>query len=318
MAAFVRKYLKHCLICIQRKSHSGPKQGFLHPIEKTPVPFHTIHFDCTGPFSQTSEGYKYILLVVDGFTKFTLLKPLKGLTAQELVPLIRETITLFGTPRKIITDRGTNFSSRQIISLFRNLQIEHHMIATGTPRGNGQVERYVATVIDMLNTTCNGSSDWPSGLWKVQQTINTTIQKSTGFSPIHLLIGCNANIPSIQVRLDEVNISEPNIDLRADRELAFQRLIRESNKFKKRFDSVRRDTKSFEVGNTVYVNQDHRRHDKLSPRYKGPYEITNVLPYDRYSLRGADNLRNIIVSKDKLRLWPGEWTNEDNIVEAIN
>ena len=51
MSAFVKKYLDHCLICIERKGHTGPKQGFLHPIDKTPIPFHTIHLDCTGPFA---------------------------------------------------------------------------------------------------------------------------------------------------------------------------------------------------------------------------------------------------------------------------
>lgn len=313
MSPFIRKYLKHCLICIERKGHSGPKQGFLHPINKSPIPFHTIHIDCTGPFTLTNEGFKYILLIVDGFTKFCLLKPLKTLNAQELVPIIRETITLFGTPSTVITDRGTNFSSTQIRSLFNELHIEHHMISTGSPRGNGQVERYVSTVIDMLNTTCNGSSDWPSGLWKVQQSINTTVQKSTGFTPIRLLIGCNANIPSIQAHLNDIIIPENNFDVRADHELAYQRLCSEADKFKNRFDVVRRDNKVFNVGDTVYVNQDHRRRDKLSPRFKGPYEIIGILPHDRYSLRGVGNLRNITIAKDKLRLWPGVWVDENNV-----
>lgn len=311
MVSFVQKYLRHCLICIERKNHSGPNQGLLHPIDKTPIPFHTIHLDCTGPFTRTSEGYKYILLMLDGFTKFCILKPLKTLNSQELVPLIRETITLFGTPSKVITDRGTNFSSNQIQLLFRELEIEHHMVATGTPRGNGQVERYVSTVIDMLNTSCNGSSDWPNGLWKVQQSINTTIQKSTGFTPIRLLIGCNANIPCIQSRLNDVNAFEQNVDLRADREIAYQRLCVQANNFKTRFDKVRRNNKNFQIGDKVYVNQNHRRHDKLSPRFKGPYEISSLLPHDRYVLKGIGNLRNITVAKDKLRLWPGEWVDEE-------
>ncbi|RVE43148.1 hypothetical protein evm_012227 [Chilo suppressalis] len=177
MVQFVKKYLRHCLICIQRKLHSGPKQGYLHPIEKTPVPFHTIHLDCTGPFTISAEGY-------------------------------------------------------------RKLHIEQHIVATGTPRGNGQAERYVRTVIDMLNTICNGSSDWPSSLW--------------------------------------------------------------------------RDNTIFEIGNIVFVNQDHRRHDKLSPTHKGPYEIIDILPFDRYSLRGINGLRNITVAKDKLRIWPGELADEND------
>lgn len=87
----------------------------------------------------------------------------------------------------------------------------------------------------------------------------------------------------------------------------------QANKFKTRFDEVRRNTKTFEINDTVYVNQDHRRHDKLSPRFKGPYEIITILPHDRYSLSGIGNLRNIIVAKDKLRKWPGEWVDDDTI-----
>lgn len=319
MAAFVKKYLMHCLVCVQRKGHHGPKQGFLHPIKKTAIPFHTIHLDCTGPFTRSNEGYKHILLIIDGFTKFCILKPLKTLTSDELVPIIRETVTLFGTPSLVITDRGTNFSSTQIQSLFQELNIEHHLIATGIPRGNGQVERYVSTVTNLLNTACNNdSSDWPNELWRVQQSINTTTQKSTGFSPLRLLIGIDANIPPIQALLDDVldgNPPVPPINIQADRELAYERLIQVAEKFKKRFDSTRRNNVVFAVGDLVYVSQEHRRNDKLQPKFKGPYEISSLLPNDRYALRGLRGLRNIVIPKEKLRYWPGEFIDDNEIVE---
>lgn len=317
MAAFVKKYLFHCLVCVEKKGHSGPKQGFLHPLPKNAVPFHTIHLDCTGPFIQTNDGSKHILMVIDGFTKFCILKPLKTLGAQELIPIIRETVTLFGTPSLVVTDRGTNFSSRQVRELFRELRIEHHMIATGTPRSNGQVERYVTTIINMLAAACVNTSDWPNELWKVQQTINTTVQKSTGFSPLRLLIGRNSNVPNVQASLDEVLGNNPTneiIDVGADRELAHRRLVETANKFKQRFDETRRNNKIYNVGDLVYVSQDHRRNDKLSPKFKGPYEILEILPHDRYSLRGTQNLRNIIIAKEKLRYWPGEWVEDGGVL----
>ncbi|KAF9424318.1 hypothetical protein HW555_000457, partial [Spodoptera exigua] len=156
------------------------------------------------------------------------------------------------------------------------------------------------------------TADWPSVLWKVQLSLNTTVQQSTGFSPIRLLIGRNSNIPSIQARLDDV-IRDDNaiIDVTADRQLAHQRLKIVADKFKERFDRTRRDNIDYSVGDTVYVNQDHRRHDKLKEKFKGPYEIMNILDNDRFSLRGIGNLRNIIVAKDKIRLWPGEWTEQN-------
>lgn len=273
--------------------------------------------DCTGPFTASSEGYKYVLLIVDGFTKYCILKPLKTLNGQELIPILRENLTLFGTPTMIVTDRGTNFTSHHVRSLLRDLQITHHMIATGTPRSNGQVEKYVGTVTNMLTTTITDLSEWPNALWKIQQSLNTTIQKSTGFSPTRLLIGCNGNIPPIQARLSEIqdDDSVQTIDAEADRDLARQRIKNAAEKYKERFDITRRNNKVFNVNDIVYVNQDHRRHDKLSPKFKGPYEIIDILEHDRISLRGLNTLRNITVAKEKLRSWPGEWVEQNSSFE---
>ncbi|XP_045766170.1 uncharacterized protein LOC123867897 [Maniola jurtina] len=319
LTSFIKKYLSHCLVCTERKSHTGPKQGMLYPIEKTPIPFHTVHLDCTGPFQQSSAGYKYILMIIDGFTKYCILKPLKSMGGDEMVNNVRESLTLFSTPSLVITDRGTNFSCKLLQTLFRSWQVEHHMITTGTPRANGQIERYVKTIIDMLTTSCN-TSDWPNGLWKVQLSLNSTIQKSTGFAPIRLLVGLNGNIPCIQARLNDVtdngnDVQKELVDVRAERLLAHQRLVNVASDFKKRFDLSRRDNIVYNIGDVVYVNQDHRRHDKLRAKFKGPYEIINILENDRFSLKGKGSLKDIIIAKEKLRRWPGEWIDQNVLVE---
>lgn len=98
-----------------------------------------------------------------------------------------------------------------------------------------------------------------------------------------------------------------------DRELAHRRLADVASKFKQRFDKVRRNKKTYNIGDIVYVYQDHRRSDKLQPKFKGPYEIIEILDNDRYNLRSRDQ-RSITISKDKLRCWPGEWVDEDATV----
>lgn len=140
------------------------------------------------------------------------------------------------------------------------------------------------------------------------------IQKSTGFAPIRLLSDCNGNIPPIQARLDEVpdNDSVRDIDAEADRDLAKQRLREAAEKYKKRFDNTRRNNMVFNIGDIVYVNQDHRRHDKLSPKFKGSYEIISILEHDRISLKGLSTERNLTMAKEKLRLWPGEWVEQNS------
>lgn len=164
----------------------------------------------------------------------------------------------------------------------------------------------------MLSTICNDPSDWPNALWKIQQSYNTTIQKSTGFSPLHLLIGVDANIPPVQARLDDVlvdNNRQNPINIEANRETARQRLLQIENSFKKRFDATRRNNIYFNVGDIVFVSQNHRHNDKLAPKFKGPYEISSIPSNDRYALQGIGTLRNITVAKEKLRFWPGELIN---------
>lgn len=86
----------------------------------------------------------------------------------------------------------------------------------------------------MLTTSINNVTEWPNVLWKVQQTLNTTVQNATGFSLTRLLIGREGNIPPIQARLDEVvdESLQPIINLESDRELARQRLRDSAERYK--------------------------------------------------------------------------------------
>lgn len=97
------------------------------------------------------------------------------------------------------------------------------MIATGTPKRNCQVE---CSIINNMLTTTSDFSEWPSVLCKIQQSLNTTVQKSIGFTPTRLLIGCNGHIPPMQARLDDIQDSDSvqDIDAEADGDLARQRL----------------------------------------------------------------------------------------------
>ncbi|KAF9414765.1 hypothetical protein HW555_007397, partial [Spodoptera exigua] len=168
----------------------------------------------------------------------------------------------------------------------------------------------------------NGAENWCNNIDTVAKDRGwssiTTVSKA-GFSPTRLLIGCNGNIPPIQARLDEIQDNDyiQNNDSEADRDLARQNLRETAEKYKKRFDTTRRNNLVFKKGDIVYVNQNHRRHDKLSPKFKGPYEVIDILEHDRFSLKGLNTLRNIIVAKEKLKLWPGEWVEQNSSFEEF-
>ncbi|KAH0811885.1 hypothetical protein GEV33_010906 [Tenebrio molitor] len=312
MTSFVKKYIAHCLVCVTTKRPSGPKQGLLHSIDKTPTPFHTVHAGCLGPFKVTTEGFKHILLLIDAFTKYVLLIPLRTLTGSEMVSALETHLLLFGTPARMISDRGTNFTDKKVRDLLNGLKIEHHLIATAAPRANGQVERYsyVATVITLLAVEIQKVSEWTSVVPKVQLTLNSTVQKTTGFTPLHLLIGADTNVPQVQSLVDSVPQNVIKIDLRQDRDLAYERLRVNARTQKERFDKARRDNKTFAVGTFVFLQQQNPRMGKLDPKFKGPFEITALLPGDRFEIKCRSTGRRQVAPKDRLRRWPGEFSDD--------
>ena len=112
MGRFVRKYVMTCLSCAFSKGSHGWQEGLLHPIEKPSVPFDTVHVDHLGPFARSVRGNSYVLMLVHGFTKFTVARTTKTLCSSEAIDKLREVFGEFGYPRRLISDRGLAFTSK--------------------------------------------------------------------------------------------------------------------------------------------------------------------------------------------------------------
>lgn len=105
---------------------------------------------------------------------------------------------MFGYPYRIISDRDTAFVSNLFKEYCEAEGIQHHTIATGVPRGKGQVERIHKIVIPMLPKLCYEN---PCSCYKhidvVQQTISKTPPRSTQVLPLRLLTGVEMKLKRI-------------------------------------------------------------------------------------------------------------------------
>ena len=70
MYSDIQIYVKSCLECQRSKMDKHTRQPPLHPIPPEEAPFDRVHMNFLGPLKETKEGYKYILLIIDSFTKF--------------------------------------------------------------------------------------------------------------------------------------------------------------------------------------------------------------------------------------------------------
>ncbi|KAK9731966.1 Integrase zinc binding domain [Popillia japonica] len=130
---YVRGYIGACIECLYYKCPGGKRPGKLNSIDKIGIPYHTIHVDHLGPFVRSKRGNSYVIVAVDGFTKHTHLKAAKNTTAREVVKFMDEICDIFGPPQRIISDRGTAYTSTAFPKFCLQRKSIHVLNASATP-----------------------------------------------------------------------------------------------------------------------------------------------------------------------------------------
>ncbi|KAK9747057.1 Integrase zinc binding domain [Popillia japonica] len=187
MGRFVDKYVTSCLRCALSKGEYGRKAGCLHPIEKAAIPFDTVHIDHLGPFSRSRRGNSYVLVEVDGFTRFTLIKATKTVSTAETVTKLRKVFGEFGYPRRMISETVTKL--RKVFGEFGypRRMISDRSLAFTSKAANGQVERQNRTILDALATGAEDELSWDEKLPDVMWGMNNMANSATDVSPAQLM-----------------------------------------------------------------------------------------------------------------------------------
>lgn len=175
----VKNYVSKCLKCLSFAPHSGKTEGFLHCIPKGNIPFDTLHIDHLGPFQKAHHEHKYILLVTDAFTKFVKLFPTKTTNTNEVIKHLQNYFSFYSRPIRLISDRGSAFTSTAFQDFIKENEIQLIHIATGTIRANGQAERINRTILPMIVKLSSTLSQWDKTLNEVEYAINNTVNRLT-------------------------------------------------------------------------------------------------------------------------------------------
>ncbi|GFX96723.1 integrase catalytic domain-containing protein [Trichonephila clavipes] len=90
----------------------------------------------------------------------------------------------------VVKKKGSAFTSKLFNDYCDEENIQHLQIATGVPRGNGQVERIHRTLIPVLTKlSLDDSTKWYKYVDRLQRILNSTISRSTKWTPFELLVG---------------------------------------------------------------------------------------------------------------------------------
>ncbi|KAJ2942408.1 hypothetical protein O0L34_g16012 [Tuta absoluta] len=315
MKRFIKKYVAACIDCAYAKKSVGSREGLLHPIEKFEIPFHTLHIDHLGPFVKSKRGNTHILTVVDSFTKFVFIKPVRNTNTQNVIKTLQDVFDTFRNPDRLISDRGSCFTSHSFRKFCLDRGIKHVLNAVASPRSNGQVERYNRTILDSL-TALNLRDDdrhWDDKLGKIQWGLNNSIQKTIGRAPAEVMFGTKMISEKNSAMNEITDQVREDRDLQSIREEVKNRIDKSQEEQKRYYDKNRRPARQYQLGDLVKIVkvafQNNGKSTKLMPTYEGPYRIAKVLGNDRYKLapiagyEGMKNKKKTTVASDRIQPW---------------
>lgn len=149
-----------CLDWLVNKKPGGKQPGELHPIPPGKRPFAVVHLDHLGPFETSLKGNRFLLVLIDNLTNNVLLFPAKSTHTQAAIRSLQKFVDQWGLPDRLITDRGTCFTSKAFQDYCQHNGIRHTLNSSRHPQANGQVERINRTLLPMLAIQAQDQKLW--------------------------------------------------------------------------------------------------------------------------------------------------------------
>jgi hypothetical protein len=194
----VAAHVALCDICQRVKVEYQRPAGLLQPLKVPEWKWEKIGMDFIVGLPRTHDGYDSIWVTVDRLTKVAHFIPVKttysGVKLAELY--MSRIICLHGVPKRIVSDRETQFTSRFWGKLHESMDTKLNFSSAYHPQTDGQTERTNQILEDMLRACAlkHGSS-WDKSLPYAEFAYNNSYQTSLKMAPFEALDGRKCRTP---------------------------------------------------------------------------------------------------------------------------
>ena len=314
----IRSWCRSCSTCCARRAPARKHRAALRQY-LVAGPMERMAMDVLGPFPESNQGNKVVLIVADYFTKWMEAFPLPNQEAETVAKkLVEEVVCRFGVPGQLHSDQGRNFESKVMAEMCRLLGIKKTRTTPLNPKSDGLVERFNRTILDVMAKFLQphkNQRDWDGILPFAMMAYRCTIQESTGESPNMLMFGREINAPSLMLVGRPPDATEPDTDyvrwLQLQIEAAWERarlhLKKSAARQKAYYDQNAWEGK-YALGSLVWL---YRRFSKkgqsrklLSP-WHGPWMVIKVMSGVTYRIQHGVKGKPRIVHFDRLKDFVG-------------
>ncbi|GFW04467.1 hypothetical protein TNCV_878361 [Trichonephila clavipes] len=303
----------------RHSARKGPKirsRGKLHRYN-VGAPFERIAFDILGPLPRTASGNKYLLVVMDYFTKWPEVYPIPDQEAPTVAEaIVQHWISRYGVPLQLHSDQGRNFVSAVLKGVCELLGIDKTKTTPLHPQSDGMVERFNRIILNNLSLMVSkNQQDWDQKVPLFLLAYRSAVHETTGYSPSQMLFGQDLRLPcdllfgrppdtpsspeeyvqNLQARFEDVhNLARERINLRTE-------------KIKTRYDT-KATGHQFKEGDKVWLYNPTRRKGlspKLQSHWDGSYTILKIINDVVIRIRKSTNSKPRVVHYDRLAPYYG-------------
>jgi len=299
MGKAVGAYVRKCSSCARAKPTHFPPVPSTSYLPSTPWEICSI--DLAGPYCKGSNQTTCLLILLDVYTKWLEIFPLRSATANKVIDCLNSCFCRFGFPRVIISDNGSQFVSKQymewckIKGITPFYQSPYHACSNPT-------ERYIGSLKGLIRALITRTKEWDLHLNEISFALRTAVNESTGFSPAYLmflreprtpfdnLVGTNSSY------IKDVNEAQERMTLVLD--LARESMLLSQDDYL-RYKNQRAKERSFEVGDIVWMRT-HILSDKakgisagLAPKREGPFKVILKVSRHVYDLEHIETSQKV-------------------------
>ena len=188
----VKNITKNCSHCAETKPQFAKPTA--ENLIKATQPFERVSIDFKGPLPSASRN-KYILTVVDEYSRFPFAFPCADITAGTVIRCLTQLFCIFGLAGRVHSDRGTSFMSREVKDFLQSKGVATSRTTPYNPQGNGQVERLNGTLWKAVSLGLKSRglpiTHWEMVLPQALHSIRSLLCTTTNATPHERLFAFN-------------------------------------------------------------------------------------------------------------------------------
>ena len=282
--ADVRRFVKTCPICQKVKQHQLLKYTPHFSTSKYGI-FDNISID-TIYMPESARGHKYLLVMIDSFSRYLDVYPILDLTAELALACFTQFSSNFGVPSHLCCDNGTQFYGifRELLGL---LKVHHFTTQEYSHQENSIVERANKEILVTLRALVlerRLKDDWDILCHIAKRIINSRVHSAIGIAPADLVFAGRIDLQRGSLfpypTPESFFANGYMMELMQQQEVMLQKAFRmqqehDKNRLKDNNHALRT---IFPVDSYVLAKPEREPTSKLAPRLLGPYLVTDRFP----------------------------------------